>query len=90
MSAQTGVFLTMAGRWAHNVKVSGLDQLPRAEQARALLMFVAGFSAALEATTELAAFEEADALRMLESLHAEVKLIATTGAALVATAAKGH
>jgi hypothetical protein len=69
-------YATIAGRWKHHVAASGIDKtLPRKEQALAMLMFYAGFSAALDATTELAAFDEAEAVQILQALHTEVKQV---------------
>lgn len=80
----SGQFLTIAGRWKQHVAASGLDKtLPRKEQAHAMLMFYAGFSAALEATSEVATFEEAEAVQLLQALHVEVKQVEAMAARLV-------
>ena len=71
MSAQQ--FMTIAGRWRHHVEASGLHVLPRPELARCMLMFYAGFSAALDAGLEVAEFEEEEAMRLLSALHREVE-----------------
>jgi hypothetical protein len=68
-------FLTIAGRWKQHVAASGMDALPRGEQTRCMLMFYAGFSAALDANMEVAEFEEEDAMRLLTALHNEVQQI---------------
>ena len=61
MSAQH--FLTIAGRWRQHVEASGIDKaLPRREQGLAMLMFYAGFSAALDAGLEVAEFPEDEAM----------------------------
>lgn len=66
-------FLTIAGRWKQHVQASAIDKaLPRKEQALAMLMFYAGFSAALDAAMEVAAFEEGEAIQLLEALRTEV------------------
>ncbi len=69
-------FLTIAGRWRQHVEASGIDKsLPRSEQALAMLMFYAGFSAALDANLEIAEFSEAEAMQLLSALHTEVQQI---------------
>jgi len=75
MSSAPSQFLTIAGRWAFASKQSGIDRLPRKEQTLCLLMFYAGFGCALEATTELAAFDEASAVGLLRALHSEVETV---------------
>ena len=75
MSANTGEFLTIAGRWKHAAKVSGMDKLPRGEQALAMMMFYAGFSASLEAGIELANIDERAAVGILQALHREVETV---------------
>lgn len=67
-------FLTVAGRWKQHVAASGIDKaLPRREQALAMLMFYAGFSAALDAGLKIADLPDADAVHLLVALQAEVK-----------------
>lgn len=74
MSAQQ--FLTIAGRWKQHVEASGIDKaLPRREQGLAMLMFYAGFSAALDAGLEVAEFPEDEAMQLLTAMHTEVKQI---------------
>ena len=69
-------FLTVAGRWKQHVAASGIDQkLPKREQALAMLMFYAGFSAALEAALEVAEFEENEAMHLLQALQTEVEQV---------------
>jgi len=68
-------FLTIAGRWKQHVAASGMDALPHREQTLCMLMFYAGFSAALEANMEVAEFEEDDAMKLFSALHAEVQQI---------------
>lgn len=80
-------FLTIAGRWKQHTEVSGLNKaLPRREQALAMMMFYAGFSAALEATVELADFEEEDAMRLLSALHAEKDQVTSLAERLLGSA----
>lgn len=72
MSATT--FLTIAGRWKQHFEASGLDKaLPRREQALAMLMFYAGFGAALDATLEIADLSDQEAVHLLTALHSEIK-----------------
>lgn len=85
----TKQFRTIAGRWREHAKAAGLEQLPRAEQAKAMLMFYAGFGAALDASIELADFHEIEAMHMLSSLHKEVKLVATAAEAAFSTGQAG-
>ena len=74
MSAQH--FLTIAGRWRQHVEASGIDKaLPRREQGLAMLMFYAGFSAALDAGLEVAEFPEDEAMQLLSAMHTEVKQV---------------
>ncbi len=74
MSAQQ--FLTIAGRWRQHVEASGIDKaLPRREQGLAMLMFYAGFSAALDAGLEVAEFPEDEAMQLLSAMHTEVKQV---------------
>lgn len=74
MSAQQ--FLTIAGRWKQHVEASGIDKaLPRREQGLAMLMFYAGFSAALDAGLEAAEFPEDEAMQLLSAMHTEVKQV---------------
>jgi len=69
-------FLTIAGRWKQHVQASGIDKaLPRREQVLAMLMFYAGFSASLDATLEVAQFDEAEAVQLLEALRTEVRQV---------------
>lgn len=66
-------FLTIAGRWKQHVAASGIDKsLSRREQALAMLMFYAGFSASLDASLEVAAFPEDEAMQLLSALQMEV------------------
>lgn len=81
MSAQ---FLTVAGRWKQHVAASGIDKvLPRKEQALALMMFYAGFSAALDAAMEVAAFEETEAVQLLQALRTEVQQVEAMATRLI-------
>lgn len=69
-------FLTIAGRWKHLVTASGIDKaLPRKEQGLAMLTFYAEFSAALDAAMEVAAFEEDEAMQLLDALRTEAKQV---------------
>jgi hypothetical protein len=69
-------FLTIAGRWRQHVEASGIDKaLPRREQGLAMLMFYAGFSAALDAGLEVAEFPEDEAMQLLSAMHTEVKQV---------------
>lgn len=69
-------FLTIAGRWRQHVAASGLDKaLPKREQSLAMMMFYAGFSAALDAGLEVADYPEDEAMQLLAALHTEVKQI---------------
>lgn len=70
-------FLSIAGRWQQHVKASGIDKtLPRKELGLAMLMFYAGFSAALDATVETADYPESEAMQLLNAMQNEVKQIA--------------
>ena len=69
-------FRTIAGRWRDHVAASGIDKsMPRREQALAMLMFYAGFAAALDAGLEVAEFPEREAMQLLTAMHTEVKQI---------------
>lgn len=68
-------FRTIAGRWKMHAEVSKLDRLTERDQTLAMLMFFAGFSAALDATMEVADFPEGDAMQLLSHLHGEVEQI---------------
>lgn len=70
-----GQFLTIAGRWKQHVAASGMCSLPKREQSLAMLMFYAGFSAALDANLEVAEFPEAEAVQLLQALSTEVQQI---------------
>jgi len=75
-AAPTAQFRTVAGRWKQHVEASGIDKsLPRKEQALAMLMFYAGFSASLDAALEVAAFPEDEAIRLLSALQMEVRQV---------------
>lgn len=72
----TAQFRTVAGRWKQHVEASGIDKsLPRKEQALAMLMFFAGFSASLDAAIEVASFPEDEAVRLLSALQMEVQQV---------------
>lgn len=74
MSTTPTQFRTIAERWRDHVAVSGIDKaLLKQELALAILMFYAGFSAALDAGTEVAAFSDAEAVQLLQALQNEVK-----------------
>ena len=74
MSAQK--FLTIAGRWREHVKASGIDKaLPKREQGLAMMMFYAGFSAALDAGLEVAELPEDEAMQLLSAMHTEVQQV---------------
>lgn len=68
-------FKTIAGRWREHVAASGMDKLPRREQALAMMMFYAGFSAALDANLEVAEFPEAEAMQLFAAMHKEVQML---------------
>lgn len=69
-------FLTIAGRWKQCSAAAGLDKvLERREQALAMAMFFAGFSASLEAGIEIAAYPQEEAMQLLQLLHVEVKQV---------------
>lgn len=70
-----GQFLTIAGRWKQHVAASGMGSLPKREQGLAMLMFYAGFSAALDANLEVAEFPEAEAVQLLQALSTEAQQI---------------
>lgn len=73
MSQQQIEFLSIAGRWRKHVAAAKLDTvLPKREQALAMLMFYAGFSAALDAAQEVAMFSEDEAISLLTKLSEEV------------------
>ena len=78
-------FRTIAGRWKDHVQAAGLEEL----QTRDMLLFYAGFAAALDATMELAEHDDLRAMRILSSLHSEAKAIAATAAAVIASSSKG-
>lgn len=81
-------FLTIAGRWRRCSEASKLgEKLDQSQQTFAMMMFMAGFSAALEATTELADFDEAQAMKILRALHQEAKSFSDV-ATLVAAEAR--
>lgn len=81
MSAQ---FLTIAGRWKQHLTASGMDKaLPTREQGLAMLMFYAGFSAALDASMEAAGFPEAEAMHLLNAMHTEVKQVEALAARIL-------
>lgn len=70
-------FLTVAGRWRQHVAASGLDSaLPRRELALAMMMFYAGFGAALDASLEVADFDELEAVHLLHALRIEIEQVA--------------
>lgn len=71
-----GQFLSIAGRWKQHVAASGIDKaLPTREQGLSMLMFYAGFSAALDAALEAAEFPEEEAMFLLSELQTEVKQV---------------
>jgi hypothetical protein len=73
---QAKEFLTIAGRWKQQVHASRIyETLPRQERALAMLMFYAGFSAALDAGSEAAAFPDGEAVRLLAALHTELQQV---------------
>lgn len=77
-------FLSIAGRWRQHVAASGIDKsLPKHEQSLAVLMFYAGFSAALDANLEIAELEEDEAVQILIALDAEVKQIEAMAARIL-------
>lgn len=74
MSHPEQSFLTVAGRWRQRVAASGIDKtLPRNVQAVALAAFYDGFGAALDAAMEVTAFDEAEAVELLQALRTEVQ-----------------
>lgn len=82
-----GQFLTIAGRWKQHVAASGMDKsLPQREQGLAMLMFYAGFSAALDASLEVAQFPEAEAVQLLQALTTEVQQIEAIAARVLGRA----
>ena len=77
-------FRTIAGRWRQHVEASGIDKaLPKREQGLAMLMFYAGFSAALDAGLEVAEFPEDEAMQLLPAMHTEVKQIEALAARIL-------
>jgi hypothetical protein len=78
-----GGFKTIAGRWREHVDAAKLDRLPRDEQARAMLMFYAGFAASLQAGMEIADYPEEEAMRYLSALHAEARQVEALAERLV-------
>lgn len=67
-------FKTIAGRWKEHAAASQLDlHLSKKDQTMALMMFFAGFGAALDATVEAAEFPEDEAIAILELLQEEFK-----------------
>lgn len=84
MSTAPKTFPTIAGRWQMHVEASGIDKaLSRRDQSLAMLMFYAGFSAALDANLEVAEFPEDEAMQLFRLMHDEVKLIETIAAKLL-------
>lgn len=74
MSAQQ--FQTIAGRWKQHVAASGIDKsLSKRELGMAMLMFFAGFSAALDATLEASDYPEETAMQFLQAMHTEVEQV---------------
>lgn len=67
-------FLSIAGRWRQHVAASGMDKrLSKRDQALAMMMFYAGFSASLDASMELAEYPEEQAMQLMEALSTEVQ-----------------
>lgn len=66
-------FRSVAQRWADCCKRSGMDAIPKPEKARGMLLFYAGFYAALEANMELADLSDEQAMRVLTAMHAEMR-----------------
>jgi hypothetical protein len=79
-------FMTIAGRWQiHNAVLEKLG-MPKRERGMAAGMFFAGFAAALEATNEIAALSEEEAMKVLQGLHREIELVNAAMAAGIVTA----
>lgn len=69
-------FLSIAGRWKQHVEASGIEKsLTPRELSMAMMMFFAGFSAALDASLEVASYAEDDAMHLLTALHTEVQQV---------------
>jgi hypothetical protein len=69
-------FLTIAGRWRQHAAASGIEhRLSKRDQALAMMMFYAGFSAALDAALELAEYPEDQAMQLMMSLSKEVQQV---------------
>lgn len=80
-----GQFRTVSGRWKDHVAASGIDKtLPRREQAMAMLMFYAGFSAALDAAREIADYSDDDAVALLQGLEREIMQVEALASRVVA------
>lgn len=78
-------FCTIAGRWRQHVAASGIDKaLSKREQGLAMLMFYAGFSAALDAGLEVAEFSEDEAMQLLTAMHTEVQQVEAMAARVLA------
>lgn len=66
-------FRSIAQRWVDCCEQGGMNAIPKPEKARGMLLFYAGFSAALEANMELANLSEEQAMQVLTMMHAEMR-----------------
>jgi len=87
--------MTIAGRWRHHAAASGMvNSMSTRDQTLAMLMFYAGFSAALDAMLEVAdvASDDRHGARLIEALRRESELVAATAMLAVQTPAAtgGH
>ena len=78
-------FLTIAGRYRQSAQAAEFAKLPERERTLALIVFYAGFAAALEATKELAEFDEDEALEIICAMAEEAQQFA----AVVTRASEG-
>lgn len=80
-------FLTIAGRWRQHAAAGGIEQrLSNRDQALAMMMFYAGFSAALDAALELAEYPEGEAMQLMMALSKEVQQVESMAAQLLSGA----
>ena len=63
---------TVAQRWVEASAASGVAALPAAQRAPYMLMFYSGFTACVQAVTELSELPEAEAMAWLQAMHAEI------------------
>lgn len=69
MSTAPRTFLTIAGRWKTHEAI--LADVSQRDRTIAMMMFYAGFAAALDACGEIAEFDENTGCQLLTALHRE-------------------